>query len=164
MAYKKYLWATSRGNWVKKEIKGCVFCEIAKDNPDVPKKVIYKGKEFMVIMNIFPYNVGHLQVIPVKHVEKLEELSDREITGLFLMVNKTIKMLTASLNPAGFNIGMNIGGDISGGSIMHLHVQIVPRYKRDSGFMEITADTKVMPESINQTYKKIMKNAGILKK
>jgi thiamine-phosphate diphosphorylase len=164
MAYKKYLWATSRGNWVKTEVKGCIFCEIAKDNPDVPKKVLYKNKEFMVIMNIFPYNTGHLQVVPVRHVEKIEDLTDKEMAGMFLMVRKTVKMITASLAPAGFNIGMNVGGDIAGGSIMHLHVQIVPRYKRDSGFMEITADTKVMPESIDQTYAKLMKNVGILKK
>jgi ATP adenylyltransferase len=72
-------------------------------------------------------------------------------------------MLKKTLNPKGFNVGINMGGAVSGGSIMHLHVQIVPRYERDLGFMETTAETKVMPEGLEQTYKKLMANVKMLK-
>lgn len=158
-----YLWATSRKGWVKKNPKGCIFCGIARDDPKIPKKVLYKDKKLMVIMNIFPYNVGHLQVVPVKHIETLEELKEEEMIDLFRMVRKATVLLNKTLRPEGFNIGINMGGEVAGGSIGHLHVQIVPRYKRDLGFMEITADTKVMPESLEDTHKKLMKKAGLLK-
>ena len=164
--YLNYLWATSRMKWVKKpgkKIKGCLFCGIAKNDPNIPKKVLYKDKDVMVIMNIFPYNVGHLEVVSVRHVIWLEELSKEEFDKFFEMIKKTILLLKKTLNPKGFNVGLNLGGNISGGSILHLHVQIVPRYERDLGFMEVTAETKVMPESLDQTYKKLMKNVKILK-
>lgn len=163
--YRNYLWATSRGKWVKrhKKIPGCIFCLMAKGDPRVPAKILHKDKDMMVIMNIFPYNVGHLEVVPVKHVIWLEDLSDREFDKFFRMIRKSIILLKKVLNPKGFNVGLNLGGVISGGSILHLHTQIVPRYEKDLGFMEVTADTKVMPESLEQTKKKLMKYVNILK-
>lgn len=163
--YINYLWANSRMKWVKKpgkKTRGCTFCGIAKGNPNIPKKVLYKDRDLMVIMNIFPYNVGHLQVVPVRHVVWLEDLTREEFDKLFKMVKKTILLLRKTLNPSGFNVGLNFGGGVSGGSILHLHVQIVPRYERDLGFMELTAETKVMPESLDRTYRKLMKNVKIL--
>jgi diadenosine tetraphosphate (Ap4A) HIT family hydrolase len=164
--YAHYLWATSRMRWVKKpgkKPKGCLFCGIARGDPDIPSKVIHKDRSMMVIMNIFPYNVGHLEVVPVRHVEELGDLSGDEFERFFRMIEKSVVLLRKALNPRGFNIGFNIG-QFSGASIRHLHAQIVPRYERDSGFMEVTAETKVMPESIDQTRKKLMKFAGMLKK
>lgn len=167
--YMNYLWAASRGKWVKKPSSHlpknveCLFCAMAKNNPDIPKKVLHKDRDMMVIMNIFPYNVGHLEVIPVRHVVWLEELTEDEFRKFFLMVNKALLLLKKTLSPKGFNVGINMGGAVSGGSILHLHAQIVPRYERDSGFMELTAETKVMPESLDVTYKKLMKNVKILR-
>jgi diadenosine tetraphosphate (Ap4A) HIT family hydrolase len=167
--YENYLWATSRGKWVRKPGRGlpkgvdCVFCGIAMNHPEIPKKLLFKDKHVMVVMNIFPYNLGHLQVVPVRHVIWPEELTEEEFTAFFRMIRKTMLLLKKTLNPKAFNLGMNIGGDLSGGSILHLHAQIVPRYTRDLGFMEVTMGTKVMVETINQTYKKLMKNVNMLK-
>ena len=165
--YKNYLWATSRMKYVKKkhkQIQGCLFCNIANNDPSTPKKVIWKDKDMMVIMNIFPYNVGHLEVVPVRHVVYPEELSSQEYQKMWEMVSRSVSLLKKALNASAFNVGMNIGGDLAGGSILHLHVQIVPRYVRDSGFMEVTAGTKVMPQSIDETFKTLKKHASVLGK
>jgi diadenosine tetraphosphate (Ap4A) HIT family hydrolase len=162
--YSDYLWSPGRMKWVKnaKPYKGCVFCGIAKNDPRVPKKVIYKDKLMMVIMNIFPYNVGHLQVVPLRHVEWPEQLTEEEYAHFFDLVKKTMILLKKALNPVGFNAGMNLGVS-SGQSINHLHFQIVPRYKKEIGFMESLMGVKVMPETLDATYRKIMKHADLLK-
>jgi len=116
----------------------------------------------MVVMNLFPYNTGHLEVIPIRHVKSLEELRKEELADLVEKVVKSIRLLKRALRPVGFNVGINIG-EIAGASVEHLHVHIVPRYKRDFGFMEVTCETRVMPESIDETYKKLMKHASLLK-
>ncbi len=164
--YEHYLWAASRSKYVRKDHKKtkCIFCGIAKNDPKIPKKVLYKDKEMMVIMNMFPYNVGHLEIVPVRHVVNLEDLSEKEFMKFWDMVKKSIVLLRKALNPRGFNIGVNLGGDVAGASIEHLHAHVVPRYQRDLGFMETTASTKVMPESIEDTSKILMKYIDILKK
>jgi diadenosine tetraphosphate (Ap4A) HIT family hydrolase len=163
--YKNYLWATSRMSYVKKKhakIEGCLFCNIARDDPKTPKKVLWKDRDMMVIMNIFPYNTGHLEVVPVKHVVWPEELSSQEYQKMWEMVRRSILLLKKALNAPAFNVGINMGGDLAGGSIIHLHVQIVPRFVRDSGFMEVTASTKVMPQSLDDTFKALKKHVSIL--
>jgi len=164
--YKNYLWATSRMKYVKKkhkQIKGCLFCNIAKDDPETPKKLLWKDKDMMVIMNIFPYNVGHLEVVPTRHVEWPEQMTREDYQKMWEIVRRTVLLLKKALNAPAFNIGINLGGDLAGGSILHLHVQIVPRYVRDSGFMEATNSTKVMPQSLEQTYRILKKHISVLK-
>lgn len=147
----------------KAKMSGCLFCYVASDDPHVEKEVIYKTKDVMVALNIYPYNTGHLQVVPIRHVEKLEDLSANEMASLFVMTQKCVKLLKKTLNPDGFNIGMNIGGDVAGASVMHLHVHVVPRFVRDSGFMEAACETKVLPQTVSQIAKKLKKEIKILK-
>ena len=166
--YLHYIWATNRMKYIKGKKKlqpyrGCILCGVAKNKPGVIKKVLYKDKLMMVIMNVFPYNVGHVQVVPVRHVENLEDLTDEEYVRFFELIRKSVIMIKKAFSPLGFNIGLNIGGDISGGSILHLHAQIVPRYKRDLGFLEVTADTKVMPMTVEQAFRELKKHAKILR-
>jgi ATP adenylyltransferase len=171
MGYEHYLWASNRSEWVrkphgkeqKKKTHRCIFCAIVKGDKSVPAKVIYRGKLSTVIMNIFPYNVGHLEVIPNRHVVWPGELPKREFIDMFRTVDKAMRLLKKALNPVGFNIGINLGGAAAGASIMHLHVQIVPRYERDLGFMETTAETKVMPESLDKTMQKMMPFLSVMK-
>ena len=162
--YVHYLWATSRSKWAKKpkKPKGCLFCGIARGDPKIYAKVLHKDKSVMVIMNIFPYNTGHLEVVPIRHVKDIEELSEEEFIKFFEMIKKSVILLKKAVKPDGLNIGFNLGA-LSGASIPHLHAQIVPRYKRDLGFMEVTTETKVMPESLEQTYKRLVKFKNILK-
>jgi diadenosine tetraphosphate (Ap4A) HIT family hydrolase len=163
--YLEDLWATSRGKWVKKphlKKDKCIFCAIAKGDKSIPSKVIYKGKDMMVIMNIFPYNPGHLQVVPLRHIRKLDELSKEEFIKFFETGRKCINMLEKAMKPLGFNMGINLG-EVAGASIEHLHMQIVPRYKREIGFMETTSHTKVMPMGLDEVYRKLKQHIHILK-
>lgn len=161
--YDYFLW-TKRSKWVKgHKFSGCIFCRIYKGDKSVPSRVVYKDKDVLILMNLFPYNTGHIQLIPVRHVKSLEDMTPEEISKVFLMVKKVVKMLRKALNPKGFNIGANIG-EFAGASIEHFHFHIVPRFNHDLGFMETTCRTKVMPQSIDQTYKKIMKHVDMLKK
>ena len=167
--FKHYLFPKSRLKYVKKDHtreakdKGCLFCRIAKDDPEVDKMILYKDDMVMAVMNIYPYNVGHLEVIPVRHVVWLEELTKEEYKALYDMVDKCVKLLRKVETPVAMNIGLNMGGDCAGGSILHLHVHIVPRYQRDFGFMELTDSTRVLVEPVEETYRKLMEHAGMLK-
>ncbi len=163
--YLEYLWATSRGKWVKKDHHKkdrCIFCAIARGDKSVPSKIVHKDKDMMVILNIFPYNPGHLQVVPIKHIQNLDELTKEEFDKFFGLGKNSIKMLKKAMKPLGFNMGINIG-EVAGASIQHLHMQIVPRYKREVGFMEIMAHTKVMPMSLDEAYKRLKAEAHNLK-
>lgn len=160
--YANWLW-TNRLKWIKGlKIKGCVFCRIAKKDKRIPAYVLLNDGKIVVMLNRFPYNTGHLIVFPVRHVNSLEKLSDKELSSLMIMVKKSVELLRKALNPEGFNIGINIG-QVASESISHIHVHIVPRYKRDLGFMELTAATKIMPEPVEETYKKLKKYIKILK-
>jgi diadenosine tetraphosphate (Ap4A) HIT family hydrolase len=165
--YDNYLWAARRNTYIKNHklqpYKGCLLCGVAQNKPGVIKKVIYKDKLAMVILNVFPYNVGHVQVVPLRHIECLEDMTKKEHDHIFDLVRRTVLMLKKAFSPAGINIGMNVGGDVAGASISHIHVQIVPRYKRDLGFMEVTMSTKVMSTTLDQALSKLKKNASLLK-
>jgi diadenosine tetraphosphate (Ap4A) HIT family hydrolase len=161
--YHHWLCSPSRMKWVtKKKERGCLFCRIAEGDKKIETKVLYKDKRFMVTMNVFPYNTGHLQVSPVKHVTKLEDLDDDEVSTMFILVKKCQKMLNKVLSPMGFNIGINQGGDFAGASVDHLHVHIVPRFRRDFGFMELIGHTKVLPESVDSTFKRLKRHVKLL--
>lgn len=156
--FKYWLFSSLRRSWVthdKEKVENlCVFCEIAKGNKEIPQKVVYRDNEIMVLMNIYPYNTGHLQVVPVRHVESLEELGETEYVKLWDFVKKSVLLLKNVLKPKGFNIGVNLGEE-AGASIKHLHVHIVPRFQRDFGFMEILAHTKVIPADLDELYKQL---------
>ena len=147
--------------WLKEREKlkkySCVFCEIVKENKEIPHKIIHRGKKCMVIMNMYPYNTGHLLVIPKRHVVDIDELEKEEVEELADLVIKSKKLLDKALNPKGYNIGVNIGFS-AGASIEHLHVHIVPRFERDFGFMEVISSTKVLPASIDEVYSNLMKH------
>jgi len=160
-SFDKYLWATSRRKYVGKKHDGCIFCAIAKKEKGVLTKEVYRNNEFMVVLNVYPYNRGHVEVIPLKHVYSIVDLDEGELARLFSLVAKTARMIDEAYAPAGINIGINIG-EAAGGSIDHLHVQLVPRYKRETGFMEVIADTRVMPETLDQTLAKLKEHKRLL--
>ena len=161
--YNHYLCSPSRMGWVKKpKPSGCIFCRIAKGDSKIPSKILYKNDEFMVMMNIYPYNTGHLQVSPLKHVTRLEDLSDEELSKLFILVKKCHNLLNKVLSPMGFNTGFNQGGDFAGASVDHLHIHIVPRFRRDFGFIDLIGRTKVLPEPVDTTFKKLKRHVKML--
>ena len=157
------LFAPSRGSYVgKKPDVSCIFCAIAKGNKEIPSRVLYNDTTNMVIMNIFPYNRGHIEVVPVKHFTDLNQLNSDELRDIFTLVQRSIKLVREVIKPDGINVGINLG-EAAGSSIEHIHIHIVPRFKVESGFMETIADTRVIEESIDDTYTKFMEKVDILR-
>jgi predicted fused transcriptional regulator/phosphomethylpyrimidine kinase/diadenosine tetraphosphate (Ap4A) HIT family hydrolase len=157
------IFSSSRGLWkAHKSDVSCIFCAIANGNPDIEEKVLYNDKVNMVLMNIFPYNRGHLEVVPVKHYTDINEIGSEEIKKLFCLVQKTISLVKEVIRPDGINVGLNLG-KAAGASIEHIHIHIVPRFEVESGFMETTANTRIIDEDINVTYAKFIEKLDILR-
>jgi diadenosine tetraphosphate (Ap4A) HIT family hydrolase len=144
------LFAPSRGKYVgKKPNVDCLLCAIRDKDPEVWTRRIYQDENVMVIMNIFPYSPGHVQVIPTRHVEDLSGLSDEELEYTLDFVQRSTGFIKKIMEPDGFNIGINLGK--SGASIKHIHVQIVPRYNR-----------KILEIGQEEIHKKYLGNVDIL--
>lgn len=150
--YEQYLWSPKREEYEGAEIPediDCIFCAQAEDDERVTKSVVFEDDFLMVELNIFPYNTGHLMVIPKRHVNSMTDLEDEERNRLFKMVSRVEELQREVVEPAGIDVGINLG-KAAGESIPHLHVQLVPIYEKDRGFMETSLDTKVMKKSIEQ--------------
>lgn len=134
---------------------GCVLCARGAESPDVDNLVLYRGKSCYVIMNLYPYNPGHLMVVPYAHVADLPGLEAEVAAELFELTRRCVTLLREAMAPHGFNLGMNLGRTAGAGIEEHLHMHIVPRWNGDSNFMPIVAGTKLIPEALDQTYAKL---------
>lgn len=145
----------------KKKVDGCVFCAALNDAADQDREnyLVLRGKTTFTIMNIYPYNTGHLMVLPKLHVSTLIELS-QEIHGEMMgYAAYFTELLGNVMGPDGFNVGLNVGREAGAGIDSHLHMHIVPRWNGDSNFMPVIGNTRILPETLEDTYDKIM--AGI---
>ena len=135
--------------------KECIFCIKPSDNNDQKHLILYRSKYCFVIMNLFPYNNGHLMVVPYLHKAKLTDLTIAEINDLFQTVQLTEKVLLSVYEADGINIGMNIGEAAGAGIESHLHVHMVPRWFGDCNFMTAVNGVRVIPESFDEAYYKL---------
>jgi ATP adenylyltransferase len=135
--------------------EGCVFCNRLAGDDDVDSLILYRGKNAFLIMNLFPYNTGHLMIVPNQHVASPEDLDDETQFEMALLVPIVLRAVRRALNPGGFNVGMNLGWVAGAGIAAHMHQHVVPRWSGDANFMPILANTKVLPELILVTYAKI---------
>jgi len=124
---------------------------------DDPKKslLLFKTERSFVVMNKFPYNAGHLLVLPKREVGDLEDLTDEEQTDLFGTILKAKKLLRLGLSPDGFNIGFNLGGPAGAGIPSHLHGHVVPRWSGDTNFMPVIAGARVLPEALESLWERL---------
>ena len=153
----KVLWAPWRMDYIlsDKEDEGCIFCPGKERGKDENRLILYAGSLTMVIMNRYPYNNGHLLVAPVRHVPGLESLSNEETLDVMGMVRLSIDVLKKVMNPEGFNVGLNLGRVAGAGMEDHMHFHIVPRWNGDTNFMTVHGDVRVIPEHIQETYRKL---------
>jgi ATP adenylyltransferase len=152
------LWAPWRTQYVTKDIretKGCVFCRLLKEKKDTKNFILKRTKKSFSILNIYPYNVGHLMVIPLRHIKDIRLLTVEEREDLFGLLGQTQDLLDEVLNPGGYNIGINIGKVAGAGFPGHVHIHVVPRWKGDANFMGVTAETRVISQSLESLYKKL---------
>lgn len=142
-----------RGEKPKSQVN-CIFC--AKINaPDEVEHVVYRSAHVYVTLNLYPYNNGHLMVIPYQHVPSTEMLSTEALTDLMVTTNTAIATLRKVYNPAAFNIGANLGEAAGAGVAGHFHLHIVPRWGGDTNFMAVVGTTRVIPEGLDDTWRKL---------
>jgi len=152
----KSLWAPWRIEYILSEKpKECLFCRVLKEDKDEDNLLLYRGRRSFIMLNKYPYNNGHLMVVPNRHVPSIENLADDELLELNKLVQLSIKILRGAMHPHGFNIGSNIGRVAGAGIEDHFHIHIVPRWLGDTNFMPIISDTKVMVEALKETYRKL---------
>jgi len=152
----KVLWAPWRMEYIlKNKEDGCVFCKGLKENNDEKNLILIRSEKAVIFMNRFPYNNGHLLIMPTRHIGELEELTQEEVLDIHNLIQLSLSALKKSLNPDGFNIGLNLGRVAGAGVVDHIHWHIVPRWQGDTNFMPVLAEVKVMPEHLSQTYKKL---------
>ncbi len=145
------LWAPWRSKFVKaRKNKGCIFC--LKNQQAKDKFVIKKSKFAFALLNIYPYNNGHVMVSPYRHVKDLKGLNDAELLDMMKMTKEMQVLLEKKLKPHGFNIGINTGKVSGAGYRGHVHIHIVPRWEGDTNFMSVIGNTKVVPQSLKELY------------
>ncbi|HEV8538247.1 MAG TPA: HIT domain-containing protein [Bacteroidota bacterium] len=135
----------------------CVFCKAHQANDDDLHLIVTRGKTCFVIMNLYPYNSGHLMVVPFRHTPSIIDLGDEESLEMITQIKKMMKALQEVSRPDGFNVGSNVGRTAGAGIDQHVHFHIVPRWNGDSNFMPVLADTKIISEDMQATLSKLRK-------
>ena len=133
----------------------CVFCRIAADTADEANLVLLRGERAFILLNLYPYNTGHLMIAPYAHVGELGGLDPAVSADLWDLTQRAVGVLGAEYTPHGYNVGMNLGQVAGAGVPDHLHVHVVPRWNGDTNFMPVTAETKVLPEALEETYRRL---------
>ncbi len=140
--------------------RACPFCVARQQAAELPGLIVHAGALAYVVLNLYPYNNGHLLVLPYRHAAELEELDTDEASALMALVVDSQAVLRRALAPDGFNIGMNLGSAAGAGIPGHVHFHVVPRWSGDTSFMPVTADVKVLPETLEQTRDRIARAWG----
>lgn len=149
--------ATSRTEVSSHTPEGCTFCRIfASSLSHAETFVVESGKRCVAILNLYPYTSGHMMVIPRAHVANIGDLNADESNDLWAMINQADAAVRRAFRPEGVNIGINQGRAAGAGIPAHLHVHVVPRWSADTNFMTAVADTRIIPESLDETYRRLM--------
>ena len=148
-----------RMNYIKESagprLEGCVLCALGAVNPAPENLVVYRGLHCYVVLNKFPYNTAHLMVVPYAHTADLPGLGAEIAAELFDLTRHSVGLLGEVYQPHGFNIGMNLGRTAGAGIEAHLHMHVVPRWEGDANFMPLIGGTKLIPESLEQTWARL---------
>lgn len=151
-----HIWAPWRMGYVTAEQpKGCIFCTKPQSGDDEANQILHRGEQVFIMLNAFPYNTGHLMIAPFRHVSDPLELEAGESSELLYGIRIALEVLRDAFSPEGFNIGVNVGHVAGAGYAEHMHVHVVPRWSGDTNFMAVTADTRVVPEALTETYRRL---------
>ena len=160
----KRLWAPWRIKYLEspkpQNHSGCIFCDKILSDLDHENLVLFRGHHACVVLNLYPYNSGHVMVIPYCHVSRPSDVPAETVAEMWSLVNRAIDALDKSVAPEGYNVGLNIGKAAGAGVDEHLHLHVVPRWAGDTNFMTVLDDTRIMPEALDRTYHKLRKALG----
>jgi ATP adenylyltransferase len=154
---EKPLWAPWRMAFIQEDRKpgGCIFCDLpAEEGEEADRRnlVVHRSPEAFTILNRYPYNSGHLMVVPRLHLAALEALPPEAFAGLHAELRRAIEALKRAFRPEGLNLGMNLGHSAGAGIADHLHWHVVPRWVGDTSFMAVIGDLRVVPEALDATW------------
>ena len=152
----KSLWAPWRMTYIEQgKTAGCIFCDQPRAADARSGLVLAQSAHAVVMLNKYPYNSGHLLVAPKRHVDQLGALPQEEHRDLCETLRMSVGILRDELRPGGFNLGMNLGTCAGAGIREHFHLHVVPRWAGDANFMSITGETRVLPEELSVTYRRL---------
>jgi ATP adenylyltransferase len=153
----KALWAPWRMDYILSDkTGGCIFCELPKQDRDRENLILYRSSHNFVIMNRYPYNNGHIMVVPYIHVPSLDGLVDEVMLDFMKVTQHAVRSVKKAFTPEGYNIGINIGTIAGAGMEEHLHLHMVPRWAGDTSFMTVFDEVRVIPEHVMSTYDKLL--------
>ena len=134
---------------------GCVFCDAQNPSEEQSSLIVFRGKTCYVILNLYPYNNGHLMVVPNRHIASLAAATGDELCELIELTRRSELALGEAFNPHGMNMGINLGKPAGAGVLDHVHMHVVPRWNGDTNFMTVVGDTRVLPEELHVTAAKL---------
>jgi ATP adenylyltransferase len=151
-----YLWTPWRYAYIStaSKIEGCVFCELQKRS-DEEAMIVHRGRHCFIILNAFPYTSGHVMVVPYEHLDELQKLPAATAQEMIALAQKMEGVLRAVYKPDGINLGMNIGEAAGAGVAGHVHMHVLPRWVADANFMTAVGETRVLPEDLKTTWKRL---------
>jgi ATP adenylyltransferase len=152
-----HLWSPWRYQYVQKEKtgSGCVFCLAAVPGRDEENLVVYRARKNYIILNLYPYSTGHMMVVPYEHIDSLGAASPETLEEMMLLVQQSERRLRGIYKPPGLNLGMNLGESAGAGIAEHIHMHVLPRWPGDTNFMTTVAETRVLPEDLTNTWRKL---------
>jgi ATP adenylyltransferase len=152
------LWSPWRFEYIRTadQAPSCVFCDILKQEHDAENFVLFRSADAFVILNLFPYTSGHLLVVASRHISSLSEASDNELHQMIELSRRCEDALRSAYHPDGFNLGFNIGRAAGAGVEHHLHLHVLPRWVGDSNFVSVVGETRVLPEELPVTLKRLL--------
>jgi ATP adenylyltransferase len=152
-----HLWTPWRYTYVATVDKktGCVFCELPKLGNDEKALIVYRGEFNFIILNAFPYTSGHVMVVPYEHVDRLSRIPEVASAEMMALSRRLEQVLLEVYEPDGVNLGMNIGKAAGAGIAGHIHMHALPRWVGDTNFMTVVGETRLLPESLDETYKRL---------
>ncbi len=153
------IWSPWRMEYIeaaKDEVDGCIFCDLPARGEDAAVHILARGPHAFVMLNTYPYNPGHVMVAPFRHTGDLEDVSADELAGVDRLIQASVRALREEMEPHGFNVGMNLGRVAGAGIPGHLHWHVVPRWNGDTNFMPVVGGTRVLPELLDETYRKLL--------
>lgn len=157
-----HLWSPWRMTYIENHTKedGCVFCNAQAKEDSAENLIVFRGERAFVILNLYPYTSGHLMVVSYEHKPNLEELDIETRTEMMELTSRCTTVLRKLYKTESFNVGINIGEAAGAGVVGHVHIHIVPRWNGDTNFMSTLGATRVLPEALEDTYKKVREAFG----
>jgi ATP adenylyltransferase len=151
------LWSPWRYRYVSaaEPAADCIFCAKSQELDDEKNLILYRGKYNFILLNLFPYTSGHLMIAPYAHVATLEDAAEETATEMMLLTRLSQGKLRETYRAPGFNAGMNIGSSAGAGIAGHIHMHVLPRWPGDVNFMTTVGETRVLPEGLEETYRKL---------